>query len=157
MKGDTIGTLEGIKRGGKKMINRVVLVGRITKDPDLRKTQSGTSVVSFTIACNRRVPSQEQDADFINCVAWNKTADFMAQYVKKGALLGLEGRIQTRSYDDKDGKRVYITEVVADSVQFLESKKQAENVQNEAYTAPVMQNNECADYESDIETDDLPF
>ena len=139
------------------MINRVVLVGRITKDPELRKTQSGTSVVSFTIACNRRVPSQGQDADFINCVAWGKTADFMAQYAKKGALLGLEGRIQTRSYDDKDGKRVYVTEVVADSVQFLESKKQAENVQNEAYTAPVMQNNECADYESDIETDDLPF
>ena len=136
------------------MINRVVLVGRITKNLDLRKTQSGTSVVSFTIACNRRVPSQGQDADFINCVAWNKTADFMAQYVKKGALLGLEGRIQTRSYDDKDGKRVYVTEVVADSVQFLESKKQAENAQNEAY--PV-QNNECADYASDIETDDLPF
>ena len=139
------------------MINRVVLVGRITKDPDLRKTQSGVSVVSFTIACNRRVPSQGQDADFINCVAWNKTADFMAQYVKKGALLGLEGRIQTRNYDDRDGKRVYVTEVVADSVQFLESKKQAESVQNESYTAPVMQNNECADYASDIETDDLPF
>ena len=139
------------------MINRVVLVGRITKDPELRKTQSGTSVVSFTIACNRRVPSQGQDADFINCVAWDKTADFMAQYVKKGALLGLEGRIQIRSYDDKDGKRVYVTEVVADGVQFLESKKQAENGGNEAYTAPVMQNNECADYESDIETDDLPF
>lgn len=139
------------------MINRVVLVGRITKDSDLRKTQSGTSVVSFTIACNRRVPSQGQDADFINCVAWNKTAEFMAQYVRKGALLGLEGRIQTRSYDDKDGKRVYITEVVADSVQFLESKKQAESVQNEAYTAPVMQNNECANYIADIPTDDLPF
>lgn len=139
------------------MINRAIIVGRITKDPMLRKTPNGTSVVSFAIACNRRVPSQGQDADFINCVAWNKTADFMAQYVKKGALLGLEGRIQTRSYDDKDGKRVYITEVVADSVQFLESKKQAESVQNESYTAPVMQNNEYADYESDIETDDLPF
>lgn len=139
------------------MINRVVLVGRITKDPELRKTQSGTSVVSFTIACNRRVPSQGQDADFINCVAWNKTADFMAQYVKKGALLGLEGRIQTRSYDDRDGKRVYVTEVVADSVQFLESKKQAENVQNEANTEPVMQNDECGDYGAEIETDDLPF
>ena len=139
------------------MINRVVLVGRITKDPELRKTQSGTSVVSFTIACNRRVPSQGQDADFINCVAWNKTADFMAQYVKKGALLGLEGRIQIRSYDDKDGKRVYVTEVVADSVQFLESKKQAENVQNEANTEPVMQNDEYTDYAADIPTDDLPF
>lgn len=139
------------------MINRVVLVGRITKDPELRKTQSGTSVVSFTIACNRRVPSQGQDADFINCVAWNKTADFMAQYVRKGALLGLEGRIQTRSYDDKDGKRVYVTEVVADSVQALGSKKAAESGGNEAYIAPVMQNNEYADYAADIETDDLPF
>ena len=135
------------------MINRVVLVGRITKDPMLRKTQSGVSVVSFTIACNRRVPSQGQDADFINCVAWNKTADFMVQYVKKGALLGLEGRIQTRSYDDKDGKRVYITEVVADSVQALGSKKAAESGGNEA----TLQNNEYADYEPDIETDDLPF
>lgn len=135
------------------MINRVVLVGRITKDPDLRKTQSGVSVVSFTIACNRRVPSQGQDADFINCVAWNKTADFMAQYVKKGALLGLEGRIQTRSYDDKDGKRVYVTEVVADSVQALESKKAAESGGNEA----TLQNNEYADYAADIPTDDLPF
>ena len=75
--------------------------------------------------------------------------------MKKGALLGLEGRIQTRSYDDRDGKRVYVTEVVADNVQFLESKKQAENVGNEATGA--LQNNECADYESDIETDDLPF
>lgn len=139
------------------MINRAIIVGRITKDPMLRKTPNGTSVVSFAIACNRRVPSQGQDADFINCVAWNKTADFMTQYVKKGALLGLEGRIQTRSYDDRDGKRVYVTEVVADSVQFLESKKAAESGGNEAYTAPVMQNNECADYESDIETDDLPF
>jgi len=136
------------------MINRVVLVGRITKDPILRKTPNGTSVVSFTIACNRRIKQEGQpDADFINCVAWNKTADFMVQYVKKGALLGLEGRIQTRSYDDKDGKRVYITEVVADSVQALGSKKAAESGGNEA----TLQNNEYADYEPDIETDDLPF
>lgn len=140
------------------MINRVVLVGRIVKDPMLRKTPNGTSVVSFTIACNRRIKQEGQpDADFINCVAWNKTADFMAQYVKKGALLGLEGRIQTRNYDDKDGKRVYVTEVVADSVQALESKKAAESGGNEAHTAPVMQNNEYADYAADIPTDDLPF
>lgn len=136
------------------MINKAILVGRITKDPILRKTPNGTSVVSFTIACNRRIKQEGQpDADFINCVAWNKTADFMVQYVKKGALLGLEGRIQTRSYDDKDGKRVYITEVVADSVQALGSKKAAESGGNEA----TLQNNEYADYEPDIETDDLPF
>lgn len=109
-------------------LNRWVGVGRITKDPDLRKTASGTSVVSFILACNRRVKQEGQpDADFISCVAWNKTADFMSQYVKKGTLLGVEGRIQTRNYDDKNGKRVYITEVVAESVQFLESKKDAAN------------------------------
>ena len=137
------------------MINRVMEIGRITKDPALRKTQNGTSVVSFVLAVNRKVKKEGQpEADFISHVAWNKTADFMAQYVKKGALLGLEGHIQTRNYDDRDGKRVYITEVVADRVQFLESKKGAESVQNEAY--PV-QNNECSDYASDIETDDLPF
>ncbi len=140
------------------MINRVVLVGRITKDPMLRKTPNGTSVVSFAIACNRRIKQEGQpDADFINCQAWSKTAEAICNYVSKGHLLGLEGRIQTRSYDDRDGKRVYVTEVVADSVQFLESKKQAENGGNEAYTAPVMQNDECGDYGAEIETDDLPF
>lgn len=138
-------------------INVTVLTGRITRDPLLRKTQSGTSVVSFIVACNRRIKQEGQpEADFISCVAWNKSADFMAQYVKKGNLLGLEGRIQTRNYDDKDGKRVYITEVIADSVQFLESKKAAENTQEEA-TGAYTQNDEYADYAAEIQDDDLPF
>ena len=99
------------------MINRVVLVGRLTRDPELRKTQGGTSVCSFTMAVGRRVQTQGQpDADFINCVAWNKTADLMTQYLHKGSLIGLEGRIQTRSYDNQQGQRVYVTEVVAESV-----------------------------------------
>lgn len=116
------------------MINRVVLVGRITKDIDLRKTPNGASVVQFTIACNRRVKQQGQpEADFINCVAWNRVADLMSQYLRKGALIGVEGRIQTRSYDDKDGRRVYVTEVVADSVQFLESRQTAQQTNNNAY------------------------
>jgi len=133
------------------MINRTILVGRITRDVMLRKTQSGTSVVSFTIACNRRIKQEGQpEADFINCVAWNRTADFMAQYVKKGALLGVEGRIQTRNYDDKDGKRVYVTEVVADSVQFLESRKADQSSGDEA----TMQNDEYADY---VDDGSLPF
>lgn len=140
------------------MINRAIIVGRITKDLELRKTQNGTSVVSFTLAVNRSIKKEGQpEADFINCQAWSKTAEAICNYVSKGHLLGLEGRIQTRNYDDKDGKRVYVTEVVADSVQFLESKKQAENVQNEANTVPVMQNNEYTDYAADIPTDDLPF
>lgn len=135
------------------MINRAIIVGRITKDPILRKTQSGTSVVSFTIACNHRVKQQGQpDADFINCVAWNRTADFMVQYVRKGALLGVEGRIQTRNYDDRDGKRVYVTEVVADSVQLLESRKSAQNAQDGATGA--LQNDEYDDY---VDGGSLPF
>lgn len=153
------------------MINRVVLVGRITKDPMLRKTQTGTSVVSFTVACNRRMKQEGQpDADFINCVAWNKTADFMSQYVKKGALLGVEGRIQTRNYDDAQGKRVYVTEVVAESVQFLESKKDAANNSgyvpqpsndNSGYQPDTTSTGFESDFSSadtlDIASDDLPF
>ncbi len=111
------------------MLNRVVLVGRITRDPELRKTQSGTSVLSFTCAVNRRFQTQEATADFINCVAWNKTAEFMSQYVRKGALIGVDGRIQTRNYDDNTGRKVYVTEVVAEQVQLLESKAASESRQ----------------------------
>ncbi len=125
------------------MINRVVLVGRLTRDLDLRKTPSGASVVSFSIACNRRTKVEGQpDADFINCVAWNKTADLMAQYLHKGALIGIEGRIQTRTYDDKDGKKVYVTEVVTESVQFLEPKSASGNSQSysqPSYSQPYSQ------------------
>ncbi len=139
------------------MINRVMEIGRITKDPVLRKTQNGTSVVSFVLAVNRKVKKEGQpDADFINCQAWGKTAEAICTYVSKGHMLGLEGRIQTRNYDDRDGKRVYITEVVADSVQFLESKKSDESAQNEA-TGAYTQNDEYADYAADIQDDDLPF
>ena len=116
------------------MINRVVLVGRLTRDPELRKTQNGTSVCSFTMAVNRRMQTQGQpDADFISCVAWNKLADLMTQYLHKGSLIGLEGRIQTRNYDNQQGQRVYVTEVVADNIQFLEPK----NAQSNGYSQPV--------------------
>lgn len=113
------------------MINKVILVGRITRDIELRKTPNGASVVSFTVACNRRSRQEGQpDADFINCVAWNRTADLMAQYLHKGALIGVEGRIQTRNYDDRDGKRVYVIEVIAESVQFLESRNASNQQQS---------------------------
>jgi len=104
------------------MINRVILVGRLTKDPALRKTANGTSVATFTVACDRRFQGQNQEnqADFINCVAWRQSADFLSQYASKGRLVGVEGRIQTRSYDDQTGKRVYVTEVVCDSVRLLD-------------------------------------
>lgn len=101
-------------------INRVVLIGRLTRDPELRKTQSGTSVCSFTLAVNRRQNQDgTQEADFINCVAWNKLADNIQLYQKKGNQLGVEGRINTRSYDNQQGQKVYVTEVIAENVQFL--------------------------------------
>ncbi len=163
------------------MINRVVLVGRLTRELELRKTPNGASVVSFSIACNRRSKVEGQpDADFINCVAWNKTADLMAQYLNKGALIGIEGRIQTRSYDDKDGKRVYVTEVMTESVQFLEPKSASGNSQpygQPSYSQPYSQGSgtqnmggytpdetnrssfdkEFANDTLDIASDDLPF
>ena len=141
------------------MINKVVLVGRLTKDPVLRKTANGASIVSFTVACTRRFKQEGQpDADFINTVAWNKTADIVHQYTHKGSLVGVEGRIQTRSYDDQSGKRVYVTEVVADSVQFLESKSAAASnaivpeVNNQSYQEPYETSSTL-----DIASDDLPF
>jgi len=107
------------------MLNRVVLVGRITKDPEQKRTQSNIPVVSFTLAVDSRYTNDqgEKKADFIQCVAWNKTAEFMTNYVRKGALLGVEGRIQTRTYETNNGETRYVTEVVCDSVQSLESRR----------------------------------
>lgn len=155
------------------MINNVVLVGRLTRDPELRKTQSGTSVLSFTCAVNRKFQSQDQTADFVNCVAWNQTADFLARYATKGALVGVEGRIQTRTYDDKTGNKVYVTEVVCDSVQLLESRAEAERRQNNSGSqgyqsfdnqqgyyedkSPVDIEEEFGGPTLDISSDDLPF
>ena len=106
------------------MINRVILVGRLTKDPELRYTPSGVAVATFTLAVNRTFANQqgEREADFVNCVVWRKQAENVANFLKKGSLAGVDGRIQTRNYEGQDGKRVYVTEVVAESVQFLEPK-----------------------------------
>lgn len=106
------------------MINRVVLVGRLTKDPELRYTPNGVAVARFTLAVNRTFSNQqgEKQADFINCVVWRKQAENTANFLHKGSLAGIEGRIQTGSFEGQDGKRVYTTEVVADSVQFLEPR-----------------------------------
>src|SRR5690625_3654043 len=113
------------------MINRVVLVGRLTRDPDLRYTPNGIAVSNFTIAVNRPFTNQQgdRDADFINCVVWRKPAENLANYMKKGNMVGVDGRLQTRTYEDQDGKTVYVTEVVADSIQFLESRNKQDNNQ----------------------------
>lgn len=106
-------------------MNLLILIGRITKDPVLKKTTTGTSVTYFTIACDRRIKVEGQPtADFINCTAWSKLADNIEKYCKKGDQIALNGRIQTRSYEDEKGKKVFVTEVIAESVEFLEPKKQ---------------------------------
>jgi len=105
-------------------MNRVILVGRLTKDPELRYTPSGVAVATFTLAVNRTFTNQsgEREADFINVVVWRKQAENVANFLKKGSQAGVDGRLQSRSYEGQDGKRVYVTEVVAESVQFLEPK-----------------------------------
>ncbi len=114
------------------MINRAILVGRLTRDPELRKTQNDIAVTTFTIAVNRQFKNQqgEQEADFINCVVWRRQAENVSRYVNKGSLVGVEGRIQSRSFEDQNGNRRFVTEVVADSVQFLETKATQQNQQN---------------------------
>ena len=160
------------------MINRVVLVGRLTRDVEVRKTASGLSVATFTVACDRRMArgqdgNNQQSADFISCVAWRQAADFLGSYAHKGALVGVEGRIQTRNYD-RDGQKVYITEVVCDTVNLLESKSQSQNrshnsgYQDNSYQQPYSQPKPSVndDFVSDdfgagigmdISSDDLPF
>lgn len=103
------------------MINRVILVGRITRDPEIRYLQNGTATVSFTLACDRQYTAQngERGADFINCVAWRQSAEFISRYIKKGYMMSVEGRIQTRQYQDQQGQTRYVTEVLAEQVQNL--------------------------------------
>ena len=112
------------------MLNKAILIGRLTKDPEFRATQSGTSVTTFTLAVERNFPNQhgEKEADFIPIVTWRGLAENCARYLAKGRLVAVSGRIQTRSYEGQDGQRRYVTEVVADEVQFLEwgEKKETE-------------------------------
>ena len=149
------------------LINNVVLVGRLTKDPDLRYTASGTAVATFTLAVNRNFTNQSgnREADFINCVIWRKSAETLANYARKGTLLGVTGRIQTRSYDNQQGQRVYVTEVVADNFQLLESRSASENRQQSGGFQSSGQSAGDRDTSDpfgssstiDISDDDLPF
>ncbi|WP_225047431.1 single-stranded DNA-binding protein [Lacticaseibacillus kribbianus] len=107
------------------MINNVSLTGRLTRDIELRYTQSGTAVGSFTLAVDRKFKSEsgEREADFINCVIWRKSAENLSNFTKKGSLIGIEGHIQTRTYDNNQGQRVFVTEVVVDNFALLESRQ----------------------------------
>lgn len=157
------------------MLNRVVLVGRLTKDPNLRYTPNGVAVANFTIAVNRPFTNQnnEREADFINCVIWRKPAENLANFMSKGSLIGVDGRIQSRNYDNQEGNRVFITEVLAESVQFLESKSGSGNQtsnpspNNSQNQSNQNQSNKSSNDNSkpfdgeaepiDISDDDLPF
>ncbi len=159
------------------MINRAILVGRLTKDPELRRTQSDIPVTTFTLAVNRTFKNQqgEQEADFIQVVVWRRQAENVAKYVNKGSLVGVEGRIQSRSYDDSNGNRRFVTEIVADSVQFLETKATQNQGQNSypdqdygnnynnSYNDTPSNNNQRKKRDDDdlkdidIAEDDLPF
>lgn len=130
-------------------MNVVSLTGRLTKDIELKSTQSGATYTRFTLAVNRRVPNQngEREADFINCVAWNKTAEVMSQYLAKGSQIGITGRIQTDSYKNQHGDNVYTTDIIVEQLDFLESKKNGQSSQ---------QNNQFAN-DFVVNDDDLPF
>lgn len=144
------------------MINNVVLVGRLTKAPDLRYTASGTGVATFTLAVNRNFTNQDgnREADFINCVIWRKSAETLANYARKGTLIGVTGRIQTRNYENQQGQRVYVTEVVTDNFQLLESRSTNEQRQNDDNRQKTNEDSSNSDPFSgssiDI-SDDLPF
>ena len=132
------------------MINNVVLVGRMTRDAELRYTPSNQAVATFALAVNRNFKNQdgEREADFIHCVIWRQQAENLANWAKKGALIGITGRIQTRSYDNQQGQRVYVTEVVAESFQLLESRGQQSNSQDSSFGNSSSM---------DIQDEDLPF
>jgi single-strand DNA-binding protein len=145
-------------------MNRVILAGRLTKDPELRYTSSGVAVATFTLAVNRPFKNQngEQEADFINCVVWRKPAENVANYLKKGSLAGVDGRLQTRSYEGQNG-RVFVTEVIADSVSFLDSKGKSTPNENKANTGKNLKPDVDFDpFVNDgtpivLSDDDLPF
>ncbi len=163
------------------MINSVTLVGRLTKNPEIRTTPSGVEVGNFTLAVNRTFTNQngERDADFINCIVFRKQAVNVNQYLSKGKLAGIVGRLQTRSYDNKEGQKVFVTEVICDNVQFLEPKdsqngsnsyqngtsyqkgnnytQNNQNVQQGQNKAKYDQQNNPFNNGSDFNDDDLPF
>ena len=147
------------------MLNKVILIGRTTKDVDLRKTSSGTAVATFTLAVDNRFVQKDgqNTADFISCVAWNNTAEFMNNYVKKGSLVAVEGRIQTRNYDNKDGNRVYVTEVVVETLKSLGSGSRTSERSGNSFdgyepsTSTSMDYDTSVDVSYDISDDDLPF
>ena len=142
------------------MINNTVLVGRLADNAELRYTPNKQAVATFKLAVNRPFKNQngEREADFINCVIWRQQAENLANWAKKGALIGITGRIQTRSYENQQGQRVYVTEVVSETFQLLESRKDREAGPSQGYSQPDFGRHEPMNANPmDISDDDLPF
>ncbi|OLF32060.1 single-stranded DNA-binding protein [Staphylococcus aureus] len=142
------------------MINRVVLVGRLTKDPEFRTTPNGVNVATFTLAVNRTFTNAngEREADFINVVVFRNQAENVNNYLSKGQLAGVDGRIQSRSYENQEGRRIFVTEIVADSVQFLEPKNNnQQNNQPQQQRGQAPAGNNPFGNGTDIDNSDLPF
>ena len=146
------------------MINMVALMGRLTYEPELRTTQSGVSVLSFQVACDRSYQSQgqERQADFIDCVAWRQTAEFISRYFHKGSMIAVEGSIQTRNYTDKNGNNRKAVEVIANNVSFCGSKAESGTSsapsQEFSQPAPSYSSADTSDFEEIVDDDDdLPF
>lgn len=152
-------------------MNKVILVGRLTKDPELKKTSNDIAVVQFTVAVNRAYQSRngEKQTDFINCVVWRQQAENLARFMRKGSLIGIEGQIQTRNFDDANGVKRYVTEVICDAIHFLESKQARQDnsgfMDVNQYEIPQSSKTQEAskdpfeDLKSsfDVSNDDLPF
>ena len=156
------------------MLNKAIIIGRFTRDLELRKTQNGKSVLSFSLASSRKYGGNEQ-VDYVNCTVWEKGAEIIAQYMKKGSLIQVEGRNVSRSYDDKDGKKVYVQEVLVESFNFLDSRSSStqntnpSNNYSNQYNTPQSNytvSDPYANFASsddqdgpllDISSDDLPF
>ena len=133
-------------------MNKTILIGKLTKDPDVKYINGDTAVASFTLAVDRRFKNKDgnKEADFINCVAWNKTAELIEKYISKGSQIAISGRIQTRNYEASDGTRRYITEVVAEEVQFIDTNRKTAENQSDSATDEPMEGFEEIDL-------DLPF
>lgn len=147
------------------MLNRVILIGRLTRDPELRYTPSGVAVTQFTLAVDRPFTNQggEREADFLPIVTWRQLAETCANYLRKGRLTAVEGRVQVRNYENNEGKRVYVTEIIADNVRFLESNRNNTSSNNGSQERGNNSSRNSTDPFSDdgkpidISDDDLPF
>ena len=147
-------------------MNKVILVGRLTRDPEVKNTTTGKAVATFTLAVDRRFKNKDgqKEADFVPIVVWGKQAEFAGQYLSKGSQIGVSGRLQVRSYDAQDGQRRYVTEVVADEINFLSSSRKDSNAGFQQASAPRADNNNNMsvmgldeDFHLMADDDDIPF